>query len=95
VQSSSGSAVGQTRGGLGPGQHGGRNEHDRHGEQDDVPAGGVAGGEELGVAAEQVEERLREREGRQRREMDAPDDAQPVRTSFTCATPFGSVIQMR
>jgi hypothetical protein len=87
--------VGQTRGDLGPDQNGGGHEHDRDGEQDDVPAGGVAGGEELGIAAEQIEERLREREGGERREMDAPDDAQPARTSFTCATPFGSVIQMR
>lgn len=88
-------AVGPACGDLHADQHGGGHEHDRDAEQGDVPTAGVTGGEELGVAAEQVEQRLRKREGGERREVGASDDAQPARTSFRCATPFGSVIQMR
>ena len=70
-----------------------RHENDREREKNDVPARRVTRREELGVAAEQVEERLRERKRAQRAEMERPEEAQSARTSFTCAVPFGSVIQ--
>jgi hypothetical protein len=87
--------VGGGREELRPHDDGRRDENGRQREEDDVEGSRVADGEEFRVATEQIEERLRDREGGERREMDAPDDAQPARTSFTCATPFGSVIQMR
>lgn len=74
-------------------QHRRRHENDREREEHDVPARRVTRREELGVAAEQVEERLCEGERAQRAEMKRPKKAQSARTSFTCAVPFGSVIQ--
>jgi hypothetical protein len=74
-------------------QHRGRKQHDCEREENDVPARRVTRCEELGVASEQVEDRLREGERAQRREVQRPNEAQRARTSFTCARPFGSVIQ--
>ena len=86
--------VGGSGGRLDREQQGGWNEHDAEGKEDDVPAGRVADGEELSVPAEKIEERLCEGERGERRKVDAPDRAQRACTSFTCARPFGSVIQM-
>jgi hypothetical protein len=60
---------------LGAGEHGGRHEHDRESEKHDVEAGRVARREELGVASEQIEERLRQRKRAQPGQVQSPDES--------------------
>ena len=56
----------------------GRDDHDPDGEGDDVPPGRAADGEELGLAPEQVEERLGDGEGPERGEMESRGQSAPA-----------------
>jgi hypothetical protein len=70
VERASGGGAHQPHRALDGEQRGGRHEHQRKREDDDLRRGRVANGEEGRVPAEDVEQRLREREGAKHREVD-------------------------
>jgi hypothetical protein len=64
-----------------------RQRHQQHRERDDVEARGAAGGEELGIVLEQVEERLCDRKGPEDRQVEVGPGG------LFCKPAFGALLR--